>query len=321
MRTVELDELTAALAGPRPDRATVLASFHRKHRRTKAKRRLWWASGFAACLVVALAIVTTTQSRPHSSVTTSPSPAGCSPAPLAQSLAQAQQAGASILLAYGSPTGQTAGTGYQAVVLSSVRMLSGPVIASGTTAWTDGTAISAGTGPAAGGPVLAIAWPAAVAGSAVGPIVHTAPVVGGNVILTRSGCGDVANLAALPNPGPGMLPPSREPATDGLYALPLRVVEQAVARPLPKSRKAAQQAVPTPTSSPSPGPSPSPSQGNGNGNSGNGNGTASSGAGAGNGDGNGSGQSKGNGNGAGNGSGQSNGKVKGKGNGNGNSNG
>jgi len=185
------------------------------------------------------------QSRLRSSVTVSN--AGCSSTPLAQSLARARQAGASIFIAYGSPTGKTADSGYQGLVLRSVQMLTGPVIASGTTAWTDGTAIRAGTDPVAaratGGQVLAIAWPAAVVGTAVGPIVHTAPVIGGNVILTRSGCGDMANLAAPPNPDPGTVSAGGESAPDGLYAIPLRTVEQAAASPLTGSR----QANPQPT--------------------------------------------------------------------------
>src|SRR6185437_4508276 len=88
MRTMELEELTAALAGPtKPDREAVLASFRRKHHKTKVKRRLWWLGGLAACVVVALTFVTTGQTRPRTSVAVSP--AGCAPAPLAQSLARA----------------------------------------------------------------------------------------------------------------------------------------------------------------------------------------------------------------------------------------
>jgi hypothetical protein len=262
MSMMDLEELTAALGGPKPDRQAVLASFRRKHRRRKARRRLCWLGGITACAVVALTFVLTGQSRPRGSVTVSP--AGCASASLAQSLARAREAGASIFTAYGSPTGRTADSGFQGVVLRSVRMLSGPVIASGTTAWTDGTAISAGTGPAAvratGGPVFAIAWPAAVVGSAVGPIVHTAPVMGGNVILTRSGCWDMANLAAPPNPGPGTVPPGGGSAPDGLYAIPLRTVEHAAASPLAGS----DQAGPQPTV-PAQGSTPSPAVNAGNG--------------------------------------------------------
>jgi hypothetical protein len=256
---MDLEELTAALTGPKPDRGAVLASFRRKHRRRKARRRRCWFCGFAAGVVVAavaaLVFISMAQSRLRSSVTVSP--AGCSSTPLAQSLARARQAGASIFIAYGSPTGKTADSGYQGLVLRSVQMLTGPVIASGTTAWTDGTAIRAGADPVAaratGGQVLAIAWPAAVVGSAVGPIVHTAPVIGGNVLLTRSGCGDMANLAAPPNPDPGTVSAGGESAPNGLYAIPLRTVEQAAASPLTGSRQAnPQPTVPAQTITPSP---------------------------------------------------------------------
>lgn len=259
---IDVEELTAALAGPRPDREAVLASFHRKHRRRKARRRACWAGGLAACVAVALTIVTTAQPRPGSGPTAA-SPAGCAPASLARSLAGARQAGASILEAYGSPSGATAANSrYRALVLNSVRTLSGPVIASGTIAWTDGTAIGAGTAATAtaGGEVLAIAWPAAVIGSAVGPVVRTAPVVAGNVIFT-SGC---AGVASRPD---GQLAIT----LSGRYAVPLRIVERAAVSPLAGSPGAVRQGVatsaPTPASNPSPASSASGSStANGNGN-------------------------------------------------------
>jgi hypothetical protein len=252
MRAMELEELTAALAAPKPDREAVLASFRRKHHWKRVKRRLWCFGGLAACVVVALTFVTFGQTRPRTSVTVSP--AGCAPAPLAQSLAQARQAGASILIAYGSPTGTTAASGYQGVVLHSVQMLSGPAIASGTTAWADGTGLRGGTGamPAkvTSGQMLAIAWPAAVVGSEIGPLLRTAPVRGGNVLLTRSGCQDVASLTAPPGLA-GAVVPGSQSAPDGLYAIPLRIVEQAAASPLARSRGVGRQPAPTPASNPS----------------------------------------------------------------------
>lgn len=248
MRTMELEELTAALARPaKPDREAVLASFRHKHRRKKVKRRLWWLGGLAACVVVALTFVATGQIRPRTSVTVSP--AGCAPAPLEQSLAQARQAGASILIAYGSPTGTTAASGYQGVILHLVRMLSGPAIASGTTAWADGTGLRGGTEamPAqiTSGQMLAIAWPAAVVGSQVGPLMHAAPVRNGNVLLSRSGCQDVASLAAPPGPAGAVIPGSQR-APDGLYAIPLRTVEQAAAG-LAHGHGVGRPPVPTPS--------------------------------------------------------------------------
>jgi hypothetical protein len=332
MRTMELEELTAALAGPtKPDREAVLASFRRKHRRKKVKRRLWWLGGLAACAVVALTFVTTGQTRPRTSVTVSP--AGCGPAPLAQSLARARQAGASILIAYGSPTGTTAGSGYQGVVLRSVQMLSGPAIASGTTAWADATATGAGAGPTAArmpsGQMLAIAWPAAVVGSQVGPIVRTARVRGGNVLLTRSGCQDVATLAAAPNGNPGPAASTGgAPAPDGLYALPLRSVEQAATSPLAEGPGDTTKPAPTtPATLPSPGDGSATagnSRNNGNGdnagNAGNGDnaGTAGNGDNAGTaGNGDNAANSGNTGNGNANGNGKTTGKARVKGNGNG----
>jgi hypothetical protein len=268
---MELEELTAALAEPtKPDREAVLASFRRKHRRKKVKRRIWWLGALATCAVVALTFVTTGQIRPRTSVTVSP--AGCAPAPLAQSLARARQAGASILIAYGSPTGTTAASRYQGVVLHSVRMLSGPAIASGTIAWADATATGAGTGPAAtriaSGQMLAIAWPAAVVGSEVGPIMHTALVRGGNVLLARSGCQDVASLAAAPNATAGTVAASGGGSADGWYAIPLRTVEQAATTSLAGTWRSGHPSGPkssTPTKAATPSPAAGPSAGNGNG--------------------------------------------------------
>jgi hypothetical protein len=123
--------------------------------------------------------------------------------------------------------------------------------------------------------MLAIAWPASVVGSTVGPILHTAPVRGGNVLLTRSGCQDVASLAALPGPAGAVIPGS-QPVPDGLYAIPLRTVEQAAAGPLAQGRGNGHQATPTPASNPSTASSArrsSTANGNGNAN-GNANGKA-----------------------------------------------
>jgi hypothetical protein len=319
MRTLEVEELTAALTGPRPDRESVLTSFHRKHRRRKAKRRLGWFSGVAVCGAVIVILATAGQSRPDNQMAVSP--AHCAPVSLAQSLAGARQAGASILVAYGSPAGRTAGSGYQAVVLHSVRTLSGPVIASGTIAWADGTAIGGGTSSspvatqATSGQLLAIAWPAALVGSAVGPVVRTAPVIGGNVIVTRSGCWDAVNLATRPHLGVPPGAPSGEPAPDGLYAIPLQVVAEAAVSPLATGNQGLRQGsprrtVPAPASSPSPGSKATGSAGNGNaGGSANGSGSGNT---------NTSGNT--NGNSGGSGSGNANGNSGGSGNGNGNAN-
>jgi hypothetical protein len=264
MRTLDVEELTAALAGPRPEREAVLESFRRKHRRRKARRRLCWAGGLTGCALVACAIAVTGVARPHDSVMVSP--ADCAPVSLAQSLAGARQAGASILVAYGSPagpaatSGHPAASGYQAMMLHSVRTLSGPVIPSGTIAWTEGA-------PAAGdGQVLAIAWPAALVGSAVGPVVRTAPVIGGNVIVADPGCRGAASLAARPSPGQQWTL-SGEAAPGGRYAIPLRVVEAAATSPAGADPADPPSTMPAPASIGTPGSgkaSPVATAGNGN---------------------------------------------------------
>jgi hypothetical protein len=121
-------------------------------------------------------------------------------------------------------------------VLRSVRTLSGPVVGSGTVAWTDGTTGGGTDDPAARGTgttgtrVLAIAWPAALAGSPVGPVLRAAPLVGDNVMFPASGCTDVADL-----PHPGAVTSGGAPAggidATTLYAVPLRTVEEAAVSP------------------------------------------------------------------------------------------
>ena len=256
---MDLDELTAVLAGPRPDRAAVLASFRRKHRRRKVRQRLCSAGAVAVGATVTVALVTLGPWRPRGPVALSPP--GCTQASLAHSLVRARQAGASILIAFESPIGSTAGSGYTAVVLHSVRTLSGPVVSSGTVAWTDGTAVGGADDPAArgtettGGRVLAIAWPAALAGSPVGPVLHAAPVVGENVMFPASGCTDVADL-----PRPGVVTSAGAPAggidATTLYAVPLRTVEEAAVSPAGGSQPGGQATPSRAAAAPGGGKSP-----------------------------------------------------------------
>jgi hypothetical protein len=268
---MDVDELTAALAGPKPDRGDVLASFRRKHRRRKARQRLLCLGTVAVGVTVSIALATSGQSRPRQSLPLSPRE--CTPVALAHSLAQARQSGASILIADESPTGRTARSGYAAVVLHSVRTLSGPVVTSGTIAWTDGTAIggaapTARTTEATGGRVFAITWPAALVGSAVGPVLRAAPVVAGNVMFTTSGCTDAANLPGSPGSGWETAAAGSAPAggTDStaLYAVPLQTVEEA-ASPAGDSNEGVPQVSPSRTA---PGQGGDPSRGNGTGKAG-----------------------------------------------------
>jgi len=265
---MDLDELTAALAGPKPDRGDVLASFRRKHRRRKARQRVLCLGVVAVGVTVTIALATSGQSRLRQSVTLSSE--GCTPVALAHSLGQARQSGASILIADESPTGGTSGSGYAAVVLHSVRTLSGPVVTSGTIAWTDGTAIG-GAGPASrttgatGGRVFAIAWPAALVRSAVGPVLRTAPVVAGNVMFTTSGCTDAANVPGSPSSGSGATAgsaPAGSADSTALYAVPLQTVEEAAGIPPGNGTEGVPQASPSRTA---PGQGGDQSRGNGTG--------------------------------------------------------
>jgi hypothetical protein len=113
---------------------------------------------------------------------------GCARMPLRERLAAARSAGASVIVAHGSLTGDTA-AGYDAMALRSVRTLAGPRIASGTTAW-----VPAGSPRAPDGRLFAIAWPKRVTHSAVGPTLVVAPVVNGQVIFGVSACWDTASL-------------------------------------------------------------------------------------------------------------------------------
>ena len=235
---MDLDELTAVLAGPKPDRAAVLASFRRKQRRRRTRQRLCWTGAVAVGATVTIALVTHGPWRPRGPAALS-SP-GCTQASLAHSLVTARQAGASILIAFESSAGRTDSSGYTAVVLHSVRTLSGPVVSSGTVAWTDGTTGGGADDPArgtgtTGTRVLAVAWPAALAGSPVGPVLRAAPVIGENVMFPASGCTNMADLPRPPSGGLGVVTSGDAPAggvdATTSYAVPLRTVEEAAVSP------------------------------------------------------------------------------------------
>jgi hypothetical protein len=177
---------------------------------------------------------------------------GCAAMPLKAAIADAVHRGASVVVATGTLTGKsvtgnpaTAGApAFYAMTLRSVQTLRGPAVAPGSTAWIPGPASGAGASPvtsallAPGGRVFAIVWPKAMTHDLVGPTLRLAPVVGGDVVFTPSGCWDLTGLQ--PSRYQGTTPLRTVPgnvafvgaqmtADSGLYAVPLAAVEQVTA--------------------------------------------------------------------------------------------
>lgn len=196
MSTVDLDQLTAALAGHDADPETVMTAFRRKRRRRARNRYLSLsAAAVAATLGLTIGLQPRTTAPQPTGLTTGGKAAsgtaladGCARLPLRERLAAARSAGASVIVGYGSLTGKSA-AGYDAMTLRSVRTLAGPTVASGSTSW-----VPAGSSRAPDGRLFAIVWPKSVAHATVGPILAVAPVVNGQVIFGISGCWDTASL-------------------------------------------------------------------------------------------------------------------------------
>lgn len=206
MREVDLEELTAALSEHTPDPESVLDRFHDKRRR-RAKRRTA-AAGIAAgaAAIAALAIfvprmaaspssqvVATAGSATAGSATAlsggqAAAGASCTPVPLRTALASARTDGASVIVADGTLTGHTR-DGLNALVLRDVRTLHGPRIASGVTGWVRPGVLPGGQGIR----LFAIVWPPA--SLAPGRLLSAAPVAGGRVMFSASGCWRSADLA------------------------------------------------------------------------------------------------------------------------------
>jgi hypothetical protein len=162
---------------------------------------------------------------------------GCGSVSLPETLAMARQGGASVIVATGSLTGETAQVHHQ-MVLRSVRTLSGPVVVSGSTGWLNSALGPSGPIPGADagalwapdGRLFAIVWPARVTGTAVGPVLRVAPVVDDQVIFSSAGCWDTAGLPSRPYHGrlaevPGSDSYARA-TPNGFHAVPLATVEQ-----------------------------------------------------------------------------------------------
>lgn len=247
------EELMAALTEHDADPGAVMAAFRAKRGRRSRNRGLAACGGLATAGIIAAAAVlqpwAPTQSHTVARRTSQPpvtSPAsGCATVSIPQTLATARRSGASVIIAVGSLTSKTAvssGQVYYQMRLRSVRTLSGPAIASGSTGWIGSTRGPAGPIPSADagalwgadGRLFAIAWPARVVGTSVGPVLHVAPVAGSSVILSSAGCWDSAGLRTRPYHGklaeiPGSKSYARA-APGGFHAVSLAIIEQLVSR-------------------------------------------------------------------------------------------
>lgn len=246
---MDREQLMAALAQHDADPGAVMAAFRAKRRRRARNRSLAVCGGLAAVgIVAATAVLQPWASAPsptaagRSSGPPNSFPAsGCASVPLPETLATARRSGASVIVAVGSLTGKTAvsdGQVYYQMLLRPVRTLSGPPIASGSTGWIGSTRGPAGPIPSADagalwgadGRLFAIAWPARLTGTTVGPVLHVAPVAGSRVILSSAGCWDSTGLPSRPYHGrlaeiPGSKSYMRA-AAGGFHAVPLTTIEQ-----------------------------------------------------------------------------------------------
>ncbi|HEX6526028.1 MAG TPA: hypothetical protein VF070_39350 [Streptosporangiaceae bacterium] len=199
---MDLEELTAALSEHTPDPESVLARFHEKQRRRAKRRTLAASCAASAAVIAALAaflprmgempsysVVPAAGSAATASSGIQAAHAGsCAPVPLRTALADARTGGASVIVADGTLTGHTT-DGLVAVVLRDVRTLHGPRIASGATGWVRPGALPGGPGTR----LFAIVWPSA--SRAPGRLLSAAPVAGGQVMFSPSGCWRSADLA------------------------------------------------------------------------------------------------------------------------------
>ena len=179
-------------------------------------------------------------------------PGSCTGAPLKSQLAAAVHDGASLIVTVGtvtrkSVTGNQATGGapeFYAITLTSVRTLRGPAVTSGSTAWVPGPAPGTTATPensallAPGGRLFAIAWPKTTTRYPVGPALQLAPVVGPDVVFTPYGCWDLTGLLPgqyqavtplRPVPGGANFGGTHQAAENGLYTVPLAIVEQLAA--------------------------------------------------------------------------------------------
>jgi len=132
------------------------------------------------------------------------STASCSTVRLQAELAEAVRKGASVIVGYGTLAGGSATahgtsgatTPYYSLTLKSVQTLAGPAVTSGSVAWV-AEASQASASPASASPsatpsteVFGIVSPAAP--GTPGPVLQAATVADGQVILSGSGCLNIA---------------------------------------------------------------------------------------------------------------------------------
>ncbi|HEY3882680.1 MAG TPA: hypothetical protein VGM12_29190 [Trebonia sp.] len=180
------------------------------------------------------------------------SASNCTDAPLKSQLGASLKGGASVIVATGRLTGQSAtgnvanaGTlGFYAMTLQSVQTLRGPAVVPGSTAWISGpgpgitpnTVNSALLAP--GGKLFAVVWPKSASRYPVGPTLQLAPIVGTDVVFTPYVCWNLNGLtpdqyqASTPLravPGGAALGGEHAPAESGVVTVPLATVEQVTA--------------------------------------------------------------------------------------------
>lgn len=135
----------------------------------------------------------------------------CANETLADSMARAVDAGASVVLATGAFTGTVQlgdgeiGVPYSQVALTDVSTLAGPELSPPLSAWVPGDL--AGTGAAAttgetsslwapGGRLIAVVDPVSGGSGLPGPVIRVAPVVGNDVVMGWVGCWSTQGVPA-----------------------------------------------------------------------------------------------------------------------------
>ncbi|MEV4509452.1 hypothetical protein AB0K00_10895 [Dactylosporangium sp. NPDC049525] len=207
---MDVEELRGALLQHAPGPDAVLLRMAAK-RQVRRRWRLAVGGSVAAAIAIAglvavLAWPGGSDPAPATRAAGSATPAasaaaaadGCVVMSLAETFAQARQAGASIVLAHGTLTGRgTADPEVQAeMVLDTVETLAGPPVAERTAVWVSTARGPAGPIPGADagslwapdGALFGIVWPQSATNWPTGTTLRVAPVVDRQVILSNAGC-------------------------------------------------------------------------------------------------------------------------------------
>jgi len=232
----------------------------RDSKRLLTRQRILAAAGAAAAVVFAVVASYVLHPAEHRQFAAAPGnraagsglAGSCISMPLRSQLAAAVQGGASVIVATGTLTGKSvtvdkAAAGapaFYAMTLQSVQTLRGPVVASGSTEWIPGPAPGTPASPensallAPGGRLFAIVWPTAAKQDLVGPTLLLVPIVGADVVFTPYGCWDLTGLVSgqyqestplWPVPHGANFGGEQQAAENGLYTVPLVIVEQIAA--------------------------------------------------------------------------------------------